>query len=110
MLPDPAAARYAGHPDPIAPFADVPLDSGAALSTARLLRMAVEMAVAEFGVDDWRASVAHDLIACTAEMVALLPKGDVQAAQEMLGAARAAIGTATYAVGKLRDDVRMEMK
>ena len=74
---------------------------------ASLLQMA-EAVTAECNADNWRASVARDLITCVAELVALLPKGDIQAAQESLGVARAAVGTATYAVRKLHDDARKE--
>ncbi len=75
---------------------------------ASLLQMAAEAVTAECSADNWRASVARDLITCVAELVALLPKGDIQAAQESLGVARAAVGTATYAVRKLHDDARKE--
>jgi hypothetical protein len=89
----PGLAQSAGPAQPIA---------------AALLQLAAEAVTAEYSADNWRASVARDLITCVADLVALLPKGDIQAAQELLGAARAAVGTATYAVRKLHDDARKE--
>ena len=54
---------------------------------------------------DWLALTAIHLIDCAAEVVALLPERDVNSAQEALGAARAAVTTATMAVRDIHDSV-----
>jgi hypothetical protein len=78
----------------------------AAVPPADLLRQAHQIIAAEHGPDDWLADVAGHLIACAAEVVALLPKGDLEAAREALGSARAAVGVAIYTVRRLHDDAR----
>jgi len=52
---------------------------------------------------DWLALTAIHLIDCAADVVALLPERDIESAQEALGAARAAVTTATMAVRDIHD-------
>jgi hypothetical protein len=108
MLPDTSAAGYADNPQPTAPSAEAPLPGDGTASAADLLHVAVRAVTDEFGAENWLASVAWHLIGCAAEVVALLPEGDLQAAREALGTARAAVGIATYAVRRLHDDARTE--
>lgn len=75
---------------------------------ANLLRLADHAVADEFGPDDWLAQAARNLIACAAEVVALLPNGDLEAAREALGPARAAVVAATYAVRRFHDNARTE--
>ncbi|MER5768954.1 hypothetical protein [Streptomyces sp. NPDC001985] len=46
---------------------------------------------------------ALHLIDCATDIVAQLPQGDLDAARDALGAARAAVVSATFAVGRVRD-------
>ncbi|HEY1620909.1 MAG TPA: hypothetical protein VGG25_25015 [Streptosporangiaceae bacterium] len=78
------------------------------LPADELLRHAQRLVADEARAGNWLADVAEHLIACSAEVVALMPKGDLDAAREALGAARAAVGVATYAVRRLHDDDRSE--
>jgi hypothetical protein len=77
-------------------------------SAVDLLHVAGRAITDEFGTENWLASVAWHLIGCAAEVAALLPEGDLQAAREALGAARAAVGIATYTVRRIHDDARTE--
>lgn len=81
---------------------------GAVGDPANLLRLADHAVADEFGPDDRLAQAARNLIACAAEVVALLPNGDLEAAREALGSARAAVVAATYAVRRFHDNVRTE--
>jgi len=62
------------------------------------LRASAEELVTACGDDDALVQVAVHLIDCAADVVGLLPRRDLAAAQEALSCARAAVGVATYAV------------
>ncbi|CAL9441993.1 MULTISPECIES: hypothetical protein [Streptomyces] len=49
------------------------------------------------------ARAALHLIDCATDIVAQLPGGDLEAARGALGSARAAVVSATFAVGRVRD-------
>jgi hypothetical protein len=68
--------------------------------------MAHQAVAEEFGQENLLAQAAQYLITCAADVAALLPRGDLEAAQEALGCARAAVGAATYVVYKIGDNVR----
>lgn len=111
MPPDTLAAQCADNqcadnPQAIPIVADAPRPVSGAVSPVDLLHVAVRVITDEFGAENWLASVTQHLIACAAEVAALLPEGDLQAAREALGTARAAVGIATYAVRRLHDDAR----
>lgn len=76
------------------------LDSDA----GKLLRAAHQAVSGEFGADQPLVQVALHLINCAADAVALLPESDLEAAHKALGCARAAVGTATYAVRRVHDE------
>lgn len=100
-VPSPAAAappRSAGQP--------TPAGSAPGTHAADLLRQVDRIVADEFAGDDRLARTARHLIRCAAEVVAVLPDGDLEAAREALGCARAAVGAATYAVRVLNDNAR----
>lgn len=75
---------------------------------ANLLLRADQIVAERFGGDNDRlAQAARHLITCAADVVALLPAGDLEAAREALDCARAAVGAATYAVSVLGDNIRV---
>ncbi|MBB5120584.1 hypothetical protein [Streptomyces eurocidicus] len=77
-------------------------------NAAQLLESAHKAVAKEFGPDDDLARVALHLIECATGVVDGLPDADLDSAQEALGAARAAVLTATYAVRRIHDHARRE--
>ncbi|MEU7279810.1 hypothetical protein AB0A69_13640 [Streptomyces sp. NPDC045431] len=53
--------------------------------------------------DEPLARAALHLIDCATDIVGQLPDGDLDAARGALGSARAAVVSATFAVGRIRD-------
>ena len=53
---------------------------------------------------------ALHLIDCAADVVTLLPNGDLPSAHEALACARAAVGAATYAVRQIHDRIMIDLK
>lgn len=71
---------------------------------AELLRTAHRALAEASQPGDHLARVALHLITCATDVVSLLPGGgDLPTAREALGAARAAVGAATYAVRHVHD-------
>jgi hypothetical protein len=75
---------------------------------AELLEHARKAVLARVPADDPLAATAAHLIGCAADVVALIPRRDLTAAQEALSAARAAVTTATYAVWLVHDEAGKE--
>jgi hypothetical protein len=75
-------------------------------STEGLLRVAHDLVAEEYDADYPMLSAAQHLIACAADMVALLPSDDLESAREALACARAATGIAGYIVVRMGDDIR----
>jgi hypothetical protein len=73
-----------------------------------LLRAAHKVIAERFGLDEPLSQAVLHLINCAADAVALLPDGHLDAAQEVLRCARAAVGAATYAARRVHDDQRMD--
>jgi hypothetical protein len=77
---------------------------------AELLRRAHQLVVLEFGPDNPLTKAALHLIDCAADVVTLLPNGDLPSAHEALACARAAVGAATYAVRQIHDRIMIDLK
>ncbi|MFF3748285.1 hypothetical protein ACWDFH_13100 [Streptomyces kronopolitis] len=88
---------------PASPTA-APADSVAQLRNARRL---VEQ---EFAADQPLTRAALHLIDCATDIVARLPEGDLDTAREALGSARAAVVSATYAVGSVHSRTQLARK
>ncbi|MDG4767452.1 hypothetical protein O7632_25665 [Solwaraspora sp. WMMD406] len=71
-----------------------------------LLRLAHRCVVTQFGDDDPLSQTAMHLISSAAELVVMLPVGDLDAARQALSHARAAVTTASYAVHRVHDEAR----
>lgn len=72
----------------------------------KLLRAAHQAVAGRFGQDEPLAQAVLYLINCAADAVSLLPDGDLHAARQALGCARAAVTTATDAVRRIHDERR----
>jgi hypothetical protein len=72
----------------------------------KLLRAAYQAVADRFGPDEPLTQAVLYLINCAADAVSLLPDGDLQAARQALGCARAAVTTATDAVRRIHDEIR----
>ena len=72
-----------------------------------LLLLAQRSVARRFGEDDPLPQTAMHLIQCAAELVAMLPAGDLAIAHDALAQARAAVITAGYAVRRVHDDARI---
>jgi hypothetical protein len=81
-----------------------PVPAVAAADATDLLRRADQMIAQEYGSGDRLSSAVRHVICCAADMAGLLPAGDLEAAREALGYARAAVVEATYAVRVLHDE------
>ncbi|MGX1852484.1 hypothetical protein OIU91_19655 [Streptomyces sp. NBC_01456] len=64
----------------------------------------------EFAADQPLTRAALHLIDCATDVVARLPEGDLDAAREALGSARAAVVSATYAVGSVHSRTQLARK
>jgi hypothetical protein len=73
-----------------------------------LLERARKAVLARVPADDALAATAVHLIGCAADVVALIPRRDLAAAQEALSTARAAVTTATYAVWLVHEEAGRE--
>lgn len=76
-------------------------------AVADLLRRA-DLAAAGFDETDGCARAVRHVIRCAVLLTEALPAGDIDAARDALGEARAAVGAATYAVRVLHDAARTE--
>ncbi|WP_189135639.1 hypothetical protein [Wenjunlia tyrosinilytica] len=83
--------------------AAAPVDADA----AALLDLARRAVLARPGPDGQLARAALHLLDCAAEVVALLPSGDLDAARQALASARASVVTATYAVRRIHEVSRL---
>jgi hypothetical protein len=87
-----------------APYGGPGADAGC--DAADLMHRAEKVVEVGYGPDDRFASAVRHVIRCAADMALVLSDGDLEAAREALGHARAAVGAATYAVRVLHDKPR----
>ncbi|MDQ0715333.1 hypothetical protein QFZ55_004785 [Streptomyces luteogriseus] len=78
------------------------------LSAAALLQGARSAVEQSYPCDDSLARAALHLIECATDVVVRLPERDLASARDVLGAARAAVVTATVAVREIHDRERGE--
>ncbi|MGW2637549.1 hypothetical protein [Streptomyces sp. NPDC001348] len=76
------------------------------LSAATLLKSARTAVEQSYPCDDSLARAALHLIECATDAVVRLPDRDLDSARDVLGLARAAVVTATVAVGEIHDRTR----
>jgi hypothetical protein len=88
--------------------ADRSARAAAAVDATDLLRRADRTIAQEYGSSDRFGNAVRHVICCAADMAVLLPAGDLEAAREALGCARAAVVEATYAVRVLHDERKKE--
>lgn len=79
-------------------------DSTAVLATAR------QLVADRFDTNEPLTMAALNLIDCAAQVVGQLPGGDLESAHDALGSARAAVVSATYAVRRIHDCARTELR
>jgi hypothetical protein len=82
----------------------LPAPAGTVAATELLRTAHQTLADHSGGTEDHLGQAAMYLISCAADVVALLPSPDLEAAREALGCARAAVVAASYAVHKIHDD------
>ncbi|MFC8230396.1 hypothetical protein [Streptomyces sp. NPDC057287] len=83
-------------------------ETDTALSATALLETAHQAVAQGYPCDDRLARAALHLIECAADVVERLPgsERDLESARDVLGHARAAVVTATFAVRQIHDESR----
>ncbi|GLU49801.1 hypothetical protein [Nocardiopsis ansamitocini] len=81
-----------------------------AVDSVTQLKIAHGLVSEHFDPDEPLTRAALHLIDCAADVVGQLPAGDLDAAREALGSARAAVISATYAVRRIHDFPRTEQE